>query len=104
MIKNRNIAADAAIALSKLAQGTLPSTSMVALANLTAGITSSHVIKFARLGAGITTTALVGLVVDDLVIRITTAGVATCKPVAVADTLPDDPDDTDYLIVLRAAA
>lgn len=104
MIKNRNIAADAAIALTKLETGALPSTSTIALANLTAGITPSHVIKFARLGAGLTTTAMAGLVVGDLVIRITTAGAATCKPVATADTLPDDPGDTDYLIVLRAAA
>lgn len=76
----------------------------VTLAKLAAGITPSHVVKFARLGAGITTTTLAGLVVGDLVIRITTAGAATCKPVATTDTLPDDPDDTDYLIVLRAAA
>lgn len=76
----------------------------VTLAKLAAGITPSHVVKFARLGAGLTTTAMPGLVVDDLVIRITTAGACTCKPVATADTLPDDPDDTDYLIVLRAAA
>lgn len=76
----------------------------VTLAKLAAGITPSHVVKFARLGAGITTTALAGLVVGDLVIRITAAGAATCKAVATADTLPDDPDDTDYLIVLRAAA
>lgn len=76
----------------------------ISLAKLAAGITPSHVVKFARTGAGITTTALAGLVVGDLVIRITTAGAATCKPVATADTLPDDPADTDYLIVLRAAA
>jgi len=76
----------------------------VTLAKLAAGITPSHVVKFARLGAGITTTALAGLVVDDLVIRITTAGACTCKPVATADTLPDDPADADYIVVLRATA
>lgn len=78
--------------------------SSITLAKLATGITPSHVIKFARLGAGITTTALSGLVVGDLVIRITTGGACTCKPVATTDTLPDDPGDTDYLIVLRAAA
>ena len=76
----------------------------ITLAKLATGIVPSHVVKFARLGAGLTTTALAGLVVGDLVIRITAAGAATCKPVATANTLPDDPDDTDYLIVLRAAA
>lgn len=91
------------------ADGTLNGSSVIdagsiTLAKLATGIVPSHVVKFARLGAGLTTTALAGLVVGDLVIRITAAGAATCKPVATADTLPDDPDDTDYLIVLRAAA
>ena len=76
----------------------------VTLAKLAAGITPSHVVKFAKLGSEITTTALTGLVVGDLVIRFVTDGTVTCKPCAVADTLPDDPADTDYVIVLRAAA
>jgi hypothetical protein len=76
----------------------------VTLAKLATGIVPSHVVKFARLGAGLVTTAMPGLVVDDLVIRITAAGACTCKPVVTVDTLPDDPADTDYLIVLRAAA
>lgn len=76
----------------------------VTLAKLATGITPSHVIKFARVGLGITTTALTGLVVGDLVIRFVADGTVTCKPVATINTLPDDPADTDYLVVLRAAA
>lgn len=76
----------------------------VTLAKLAAGITPSHIIKFAKLGSEITTTALTGLLVNDLVIRFVTDGTVTCKPCAVADTLPDDPADTDYIIVIRAAA
>lgn len=77
----------------------------ITLAKLAAGIAPSHVIKFAKLGSTITTTALAGLAVGDLVIRILAAdGTVTCKPVATIDTLPDDPEDGDYVIVLRAAA
>lgn len=77
----------------------------VTLAKLAAGITPSHVIKFAKLGSTITTTALAGLAVGDLVIRIIAAdGTVTCKPVATVDTLPDNPEDADYVIVIRAAA
>jgi len=76
----------------------------VTLAKLAAGITPSHVVKFAKLGSEITTTALTGLVVGDLVIRFVADGTVTCKPCTVDDTLPDDPADTDYVIVLRAAA
>lgn len=71
---------------------------------LASGVAASHVIKFVKLGSEITTTVLVGLVVDDLVIRITSAGACTAKPCTVADTLPEDPDDTDYIIVIRAVA
>lgn len=105
MIKNKNIAADAAIALSKLETGTLPSTSIVALANLEAGITPSSVIKFVALGSTITTTALAGLAVGDLVLRFIAANsTVTAKLCATAATLPDDPADADYIVVLRTAA
>lgn len=77
----------------------------ITLAKLAAGITPSHVVKFAKLGSTITTTALAGLAVGDLVIRILAAdGTVTVKPCATINTLPDDPEDADYVIVLRAAA
>lgn len=105
MIKNRNIAADAAIALSKLATGALPTWNTVALANLAAWITPSSVIKFVALGSTITTTTLTGLAVDDLVIHfIAASSTVTAKLCATANTLPDDPADADYVIVLRTAA
>lgn len=100
---------DASITTAKLASNAVETAkiknSNVTLAKLAAGITPSHVVKFVALGSTITTTALTGLVVGDLVIRIIAAdGTVTAKLVAVADTLPDDPADNDYLIVLRAAA
>ena len=76
----------------------------VTLAKLAAGITPSHVVKFARLGAGLTTTSLPGLVVGDIVIRIEAAGTVVVALCATTDTLPADPADTDWLVVLRAAA
>jgi hypothetical protein len=77
----------------------------VTLAKLAAIISPSHVIKFLRLGSTITTTALVGLVVGDLVIRFIAAdSTVTAKLCAVTDTLPDDPADADYIVVLRATA
>lgn len=77
----------------------------ILLSDLAAGILPSHVIKFARLGSTITTTALVGLAVGDLVIQfIAATSTVTVTPCAVADTLPADPADADYVVVLRAAA
>lgn len=77
----------------------------VTLAKLASGITPSHVVKFVALGSSITDTTLAGLAVGDLVIRILAAdGTVTAKLCETADTLPDDPADADYLIVLRAAA
>lgn len=86
MIKNKNIAADAAIAASKLAS-----------------VPASY-IKFVKLGSEITTTALAGLVVGDLVIQfIAATSTVTAKLCATADTLPDNPADADYIVVLRTA-
>ncbi len=77
----------------------------VTLAKLAAGITPSHVVKFVALGSTITTTALSGLLVDDLVIRVIVAtATVTAKLCATANTLPDNPEDGDYIIVLRAVA
>lgn len=77
----------------------------ITLAKLASGITPSHVVKFAKLGSTITTTTLTGLAVGDLVIRVIAAGgTVTVKPCATINTLPDNPEDADYVIVLRAAA
>jgi len=76
----------------------------VTLAKLSAGITPSHVIKFFKLGSTITTTALAGLAVGDLIVSILADGTAAVATCAVANTLPADPADTTYLIVFRAAA
>lgn len=76
----------------------------VTLAKLAAGITPSHVIKFVKLGSEITTTTLTGLVVGDTIISILADGTTTVALCAAPDTLPADPADTTYLIVLRAAA
>ena len=66
---------------------------------------SSHTVVFARFGAGITAVALVGLLVNDIVILLTpgVGGVAALSvaAVTVADTLPSDPADRDFLVVLR---
>lgn len=77
----------------------------VTLAKLAAGITPSHVVKFVALGSTITTTTLTGLAVGDLVIRfIAATSTVTAKPCATINTLPDNPEDADYIVVLRAAA
>ena len=77
----------------------------ITLAKLATGITPSHVIKFVKLGSEITTTTLTGLAVGDLVIRfIAASSTVTAKLCATANTLPDDPADADYIVVLRAAA
>ena len=144
MIKDRNIAANAAISISKLGTGVLPSgiiissaniddqtiitadiadlgvttaklaasavetakikDANVTLAKLSAGITPSHVVKFVALGSTITGVTLTGLAVNDVVIRFEAAGTVVVAPCAVADTLPADPADTDYIVVLRTAA
>lgn len=101
-IKNSNVTAD------KLASDSVETLKIknanVTLAKLAAGITPSHVVKFFRLGSTITTTALTGLAVDDLIVSILTDGTVTVATCAQADTLPADPADTTYLIVFRAAA
>ena len=76
----------------------------ITLAKLASAVASSHVIKFVKLGSEITGVALTGLVVGDLVISILADGTVTVAACAVADTLPADPADTTYLIVLRATA
>ena len=77
----------------------------VTLAKLASVISPSHVIKFVKLGSEITTTALTGLVVGDLVLQFVAAdGTVVAAPCAVADTLPNDPADADYIVVLRATA
>jgi hypothetical protein len=77
----------------------------VTLEKLASVISPSHVIKFVKLGSEITTTALAGLVVGDLVLQFVAAdGTVVAAPCAVADTLPNDPADADYIVVLRATA
>ncbi len=76
----------------------------VTLAKLATGILPSHVVKFFKLGSTITTTALTGLAVNDLIVSILADGTVTVATCAVANTLPADPADTSYLIVFRAAA
>jgi len=79
-------------------------TNAITLAKLATGITPSHVVKFLRLGSTITTTALLGVAVDDLVVTILANGTATVAAVATIDTLPADPAGDSYVIVFRAAA
>ena len=77
----------------------------VTLAKLATIIKPSHVVKFVALGSTITTTALAGLAVGDLVIQIIAASdTVTAKLCTEADTLPTAPADTDYIVVLRATA
>ena len=76
----------------------------VTLAKLASGISASHILKFFKLGSTITTTALVGAAVGDLVVTIVGDGTVTVGTVAVADTLPADPADTSYVLVFRAVA
>ncbi len=85
--------------------GTVIDNGSISLAKLAAGITPSHVVKFVKLGSTITSTTLTGLAVGDLVIQVIAAdGTVTVTPCATANTLPNDPADADYIIVLRAAA
>lgn len=63
---------------------------------------SSHVVKFFKIGTEITTTALPGLAVGDKVLSVLTNGTATVALCATVNTLPADPADTTYLIVFRA--
>jgi len=75
------------------------------LASLATLVSPSHIVKFVRLGSTITTTALAGLAVGDLVIQfITDTATVTAKLCATINTLPTDPADLDYIIVLRATA
>ncbi len=99
--------ADDAVTTDKIAAGAVETAKIknanVTLDKLAAGITPSHIVKFFVLGSTITDTTLEGLAVGDLVVTITAAGasVATCSEV---DTLPANPEDTDYLIVFRAVS
>ncbi len=79
-------------------------TGAVTLAKLASGITSSHIVKFFKLGSTITGTTLVGVAVNDLVVTIVGDGTVTVAVASQADTLPADPADTSYVIVFRAAA
>lgn len=76
----------------------------VTKAKLATGILASHIVKFFVLGSTITTTALAGVAVGDLVVSILADGTVTVATVATADTLPADPADTTYVIVFRATA
>lgn len=100
---------DASITAKKLASNAVETAKIkdanVTLAKLATLISPSHVVKFVKLGSTITTTTLVGLAVGDLVVRILAAdGKVTAKLCTTANTLPDDPADGDYIIVLRATA
>jgi len=100
---------DASITAAKLASNAVETAKIkdanVTLGKLATAISSSHVIKFVKLGSEITTTALAGLAVGDLVLQIVAAdGTITAKLCETVDTLPTDPADLDYLIVLRATA
>lgn len=98
MIKNRNIA-DNTIESAKIKDAN------ITLAKLATGIVWSDVIKFVKLGSTITTTALAWLAVWDLVLQFVAADdTVVAAPCATADTLPNDPADADYIVVLRAAA
>jgi hypothetical protein len=74
----------------------------ITLAKLAIAVKSSDVIKFVKLGSSITTTALSGLEVGDLVFQFVAASdTVVVAPCATADTLPNDPADADYIVVLR---
>jgi archaellum component FlaF (FlaF/FlaG flagellin family) len=76
----------------------------VTLAMLATIVKPSHVVKFLVLGSTVTSTTLTGLAVGDIVVRCEAAGTVVVKPCATINTLPDDPADTDYIIVFRATA
>lgn len=76
----------------------------ISLSELSSGIAASHIIKFFRLGSTITTTTLAGVVAGDLVVSILADGTSTVGVVVTPDTLPADPADDTYVIVLRATA
>jgi len=76
----------------------------VTLDKLAAGITPSHIVKFFVDGSTITDTTLEGLALGDLIVTITALGAASVAVCAAEDTLPANPEDTDYLIVFIAAA
>jgi hypothetical protein len=87
------------ISADEIEQGTLTA------ANLATALVASHVVKFVALGSTITGTTLTGLVANDLVIRfIAATATVTAKLCAQANTLPDNPEDADYIVVLRATA
>jgi len=79
--------------------------SSVTLAKLATLVSPSHVVKFVALGSTITTTALAGLAVGDLVLQFVAADdTVVAAPCATINTLPNDPADADYIVVLRATA
>ena len=86
------------ISTSELATGA------VTLAKLATGIIPSHIVKFFKLGSTITTTTLTGLAVGDFVISLKADGTVTVEVCATINTLPSDPADDTYVLVLRVAA
>lgn len=97
-----------AVTVTKLANNAVETAKIkdanVSLAKLATAIAPSHIVKFVKLGSEITTTALAGLAVGDLIISIVADGTVTVGTCATIDTLPADPADTTYLVVLRATA
>lgn len=90
--------ADNAVTTAKIANNA------VTLAKLATGITASHIVKFFALGSTITTTALVGVAVGDIIVTVVADGTVTVAVADTVDTLPADPADTSYVIVFRAVA
>ncbi|NLD20733.1 MAG: hypothetical protein GX663_10950 [Clostridiales bacterium] len=100
--------ADGGVTTDKIAAGAVETTkikdSNVNLAKLATGIKPSHIVKFFVDGSTITGTTLVGLEEGDLIVTITATGAASVATCSADDTLPDNPEDTDYLIVFRAVS
>jgi len=102
-------------AAGTLSNKTIDSTNVIAGAAMTAASIAAakmatvpgFVVKFMQLGSTITTTALAGLAVNDICVTLTpgVGGVAALSVAlcTVANTLPSDPADTDWVLVLRAA-
>ena len=101
-IKDLNVTA------GKLAAGAVETAKIknanVTLEKLAVALQPSHVIKFIVSGSTITGSTLEGLEIGDLVMTNPGNGPSTFASVTVEDTLPADPDDTDYLIVFRAVS
>ena len=76
----------------------------VTLAKLATAIQPVYVVKFFVLGSSITGVTLEGLVAGDVILSILADGTTTVASCAAPDTLPADPADTTYLLVIRATA